>query len=129
MKISSAKLFWWALPLSLLYFYYKGWTYAQIGSYLPIQVVVCFTLMITVSYFFLKPAFLFSIKLWGLFLLLSSIAFFTIETLFFFTEKVTEAHIRNQFTLGRNLLAIFFLGLGYYALFKMKRTTQTRSSD
>jgi hypothetical protein len=81
------------------------------------------------TYFFWKKAFIPVIKIWGLFLLLWSIAFFAIELLFQVFPNVTEAHIRNQFTLLRNLIAVCFFALGYHALFKLKGTTQTQSSD
>lgn len=123
--------FYSLLGLSLLFFLWKGIRYALIGSYLPLYIGAGASLIVFFSYFISSKLFSITVKVWALFLMFWAIGFIFIEVAFQFSSEVTEAHIRDQFTIVRNLIAFLalFVGIFFFRFLRKEKKRKIIASD
>ena len=100
------------LIFSLLFFLIKGINYAIIGSWLPLYVALFFSTLIGLGYFYSMKLFRWAIFFWAIFLTIWSFILMAMEVALQFSPKVTESHVRDQFTILFNLLIVLFFTTG-----------------
>ena len=107
------------LSLSMGFFLLRGIRYALIGSYLPLSFILVCLLTIPISIKFRQLRFVL-IRLWAALLLLWGVIRVLIPILFYFSPQVTEAHIRDQFTIIYTIISMCSLAFGIYFWRKAK---------
>jgi len=104
------------IGLSILFFLVKGIKYLIIGSYLPLIFIFLVVGLIFMSVYFDERKHFVVLKIWSLFLLLWSTIRIVLWLVLIFDKNLTEAHLRDQFGLGQQLVSILMMLIGFRIL-------------
>lgn len=116
---------WLALALSLGFFLVKGVRYALIGSLVPLILIMTVLTILALTSQRSPKWFRRSLRYWGILLILWAVGRLLVEVLFKLTPNITEAHIREQFTILQKLVSILFLVIGIHLTRRREIETAT----
>jgi len=112
-NISVNKKLYLLLGISMLYFVYKGVTYALIGSYVPLVFIMTVLILFYWSLRSTKKVHRSVIRLWSVLIILWSLVRLTLWIGFNLSSSLRESHMREQFTVSQNTLSILMLIAGF----------------
>lgn len=104
------------LGLTLLYFLYKGLSYAFIGSYIPLLLVVVILCLFVFSSYKSEKAFRRAISLWAILVIIWSCVRLLLTLVNQFLKPIPEAHVDGQLGIFGSLFSLLFLIGGIYLL-------------
>jgi len=118
-QISKQRLFYVLLAISLAFFFIKGIRYALIGSYVPLLFIGVVGLLFLLGKNTNSKVTRRVIRFWAICLFLWAGGVLFVEVVFQFVS-ITEAHIRDQFTVWQNLLIALFMFTAIYLMRNVK---------
>lgn len=120
------------LSVTLLFFLYKGFSYAIIGSYIPILVIFTILILFAFGLYKSEKAFIRILGLWSVLMILWACIRLLLSSVNQFVKPIPEGHIDAQLGIAGTLLSLAFLFCGIY-LGKYKKsvfvTNKTGYSD
>jgi len=110
---------------TLALFLAKGLQYALIGSYLPLMVFGGLGLIVVLA--IQRPGRLpvIAVRFWAIVLMVMGGLRLLLDVIFLFSERPTEMHIREHFTLVGRLLSLLTLVVGLYLFRQAKQQLKT----
>mgnify|MGYP000722385210 CR=1 FL=1 len=127
-QITSSKVLYALLGLSLLFFLIKGIIYALIGSYVPILFILVMIIILSWGFNRCSKVHLSIIRFWGILLIIWGIIRLGLGGYLQFDTNLTESHLREQFGLFQNLVSIGMLVIGIKLFREIKKTSQHTSN-
>jgi len=125
-EISNFKKLYLLLTLSILFFLFKGIQYALIGSFMPIIFIAFVVFLLLLSLKIIGGGHHRVVKIWAGFLIFWSIMRLVLSVVLLVDNNLTEAHLREQFTLEQQLISLFVGLVGYY-MFRLLRLVRKTS--
>ena len=108
------------LSLTLLFFLYKGITYAVIGSFIPLLLIVLILGLLFFGFVKSPKALRRVIGIWAALVILWSVVRLLLSIINLFVKQIPEGHVDAQLGLYGAILSMLFLFAGIYIL-KMKK--------
>lgn len=106
--LKDRRLFW-ALVLSLLFFWRKGIQYALLGSYIPILIPLVFTSIILLLDQKRSNWLAFSIRIWAIAMVLWALVRIAFSSVQLALGAIQEYHIGSQFGIVGMILSFLLL--------------------
>lgn len=128
-QITSSKVLYVLLGLSVLFFLIKGVTYAMIGSYVPILFIIVMIAILGWGFSRCSKVHLSIIRFWGILLIAWAIIRLGLWGYLQFDTTLTESHLREQFGLFQNLISIGMLVIGIKLFREIKKKYRHTSNS
>ncbi len=106
--------------LTLGFFLIKGISYAFIGSYVPLLVIIAILLMIGIGFSKSKKAFFIVIGFWSILIILWALVRLLLSMVNLFVKPIPESHVNEQLGIVGIILSATFLFAGFY-LWRFRR--------
>jgi len=119
-KIAASKLMYGFLTVSLVYFLYKGFQYALLGSYVPLLFIGVIGLILVWSFIKSDKAHRRALRFWAILLLIWAIVRLLLGLFLVFDTSLTESHLREQFGVISNVISVLMLIIGIRIFMKVK---------
>lgn len=104
------------LALTLLFFLYKGLTYAFIGSYVPLGFIGAIVIFLLLASRRSKKAFKRMLGIWAILLMVWSVVRLLLILVNLFIKPIPESHVSEQLDVLGGLISVLFLLGAIYLL-------------
>ncbi|CAD5251372.1 MULTISPECIES: hypothetical protein [unclassified Imperialibacter] len=104
------------LGITLLFFLYKGISYAVIGSYVPVVFIMTIVALFLTGFYRSEKAFMRVLSLWAVLVVLWSFVRLLLSIVNQFVKPIPEGHVHDQLGIAGSLLSLAFLFAGVYLL-------------
>jgi len=104
------------LGITLLFFLYKGISYAVIGSYVPVVFIMTIVALFLAGFYRSEKAFMRVLSLWAVLVVLWSFVRLLLSIVNQFVKPIPEGHVHDQLGIAGSLLSLAFLFAGVYLL-------------
>lgn len=104
------------LGLTLLFFLYKGLTYALIGSYVPLGFILAILIFLVLASRSSKKVFKRMLGIWTILLMVWSVVRLLLILINLFIKPIPESHVSEQLGVFGGLLSVLFLLGAIYLL-------------
>ncbi|MEQ9101114.1 MAG: hypothetical protein RIF36_25540 [Imperialibacter sp.] len=109
------------LGITLLFFLYKGISYAAIGSYVPVVFIMAILALFIAGFYKSEKAFIRVLSFWAILVVLWSFVRLLLGIVNQFVKPIPEGHVHGQLGMAGSLLSLAFLFAGVYLLRNRKK--------